>query len=220
MRALAEKIAAEVAEQFNFGGETERGDRYDYIPGQIETLITNYFKAYQPAAASVELFATHCRNGFERPFDSDWEDDLPTERMTPPNVARETTLAILDYLNSQGLFNMQADCLHEQINRQQIVSDITNMVSFQLNSHQRSFGEGPVDCQTAQAINDLHGMGFRWSVGYDPGNTEYVVAGVHTTPSSGGTIIIRDDTLFAAVKRAQTEFTAFEDLRNVQDNDN
>lgn len=220
MRALAEKIAAEVAEQFSFGGETEPGDRYDYIPGQIETLITNYFKAYQPAATSVELFATHCRNGFERPFDSDWEDDLPTERMTPPNVARETTLAILDYLNSQGLFNMQADYLHEQINRQQIVSDITNMVSFQLNSHQRSFGNGPINCEVAQAINDLHEMGFRWSVGYDPGKTEYIVAGVHTTPSGCGTIICRDDSLFAAVKRARTEFTAFEDLRNAQNHDN
>lgn len=220
MRALAEKIAAEVAEQFNFGGETERGDRYDYIPGQIETLITNYLKAYQPAATSVELFATHCRNGFERPFDSDWEDDLPTERMTPPNVARETTLAILDYLNSQGLFNMQADYLHEQINRQQIVSDITNMVSFQLNSHQRSFGNGPINCEVAQAINDLHEMGFRWSVGYDPGKTEYIVAGVHTTPSGCGTIICRDDSLFAAVKRARTEFTAFEDLRDAQNHDN
>lgn len=131
MRALAEKIAAEVAEQFSFGGDTEPGERYDYINDMVENELKNYF-----------------------------------------------------------------------------------------NSHQPSFGEGPVDCQTAQAINDLHHMGFRWSVGYDPNNAEYVVAGVHTTSTGCGTIIVKDDTLFAAVKRAQTNFTAFEDMRNAQDNDN
>lgn len=218
MRALAERIAAEVANTFSFG-ETGPGEKYDYINDMVEKELANYFKVYQPAPSSTALFVKHLRDGFEKPFDSDWDAEVSTERITPPNVARDTTLAILDYLNSQGLFNMQADYLHEQLNRQQVVSDITNMVAFQFNSHQRSYGNGPINCETAQAINDLHEMGFRWSVGYDPGKTEYIVAGVHTTPSGCGTIICKDDTLFAAVKRAQTEFTAFEDLRNAQNHD-
>lgn len=220
MRALAEKIAAEVAEQFGCGGETESGDRYDYIPGQVEELITHYFKAYQPAASSVDVFATHCRNGFEKPFDSDWEADFPVERMTPPNVARETTLAILDYLNSQGLFNMQADYLHEQINRQQVVSDITNMVAFQLNSHQRSYGESPINCETARAINQLHDTEMDWSIGYKRATNEYTVAALAVCPTGSGTVIVKDDTLFAAVQKMHDgRLAPLEDIQNAQHND-
>lgn len=123
-------------------------------------------------------------------------------RRIPMTLPRHAALAVFGALaGRKGLDLHELNIDHEVI--MEIVDEATDIIGQAFN-----LGEGPVTVEVAQAINQIHGAGHTWQIGYSPEHKEYCAIQFNDTSSDrveGEGIGYSTDSLFEAIRAARQQ---------------